>query len=222
MDGYGMNELQARIWLSEPRYQRFLADCEADHRSAIVLYEWHAELSAASFRLIHHFEVLLRNAVDSALGGVQLQAPVKDTWLLDFDVLKPDGVKRVITAIERLEKGKAITRDRVVAALSFAFWAGLFGRRYEELWRHRLRLAFSPDGSLVRKDLSARMKLIQRFRNRVAHHDSLLRQDVPSRLDDMLAIAGWIDPAARIWLESRSDALAIAHARPPMLELSSN
>jgi hypothetical protein len=38
----------------------------------------------------------------------------------------------------------------------------------------------------------------------------------------MLAIAGWIDPAARIWLEGQSDALAIAHARPPALELCSN
>jgi hypothetical protein len=98
--------------------------------------------------------------------------------LLDFEILQPDGIKQVITALERLEKGKIVTRGRIVAGLSFGLWAGLFGRRYEELWRHRLRAVF-PHGTLTRKDLSAKVRLIQHFRNRVAHHDdSLLDQDV--------------------------------------------
>ncbi len=58
------------------------------------------------------------------------------------------------------------------------------------------------------------MRRVQRFRNRVAHHDSLLDQDAPARLEDMLAIAGWIDPAAQEWLAGRSDALAIAQQMP--------
>jgi hypothetical protein len=66
------------------------------------------------------------------------------------------------------------------------------------------------------------MKELQRFRNRVAHHDSLLSQDVPSRLEDMFAIAGWIDPAARAWLENQSDALAVARAKPAVLLSSSS
>ena len=209
-----MTEQQARLWLSEPRYERLLEEGAGGHGSAVALHEWNAELSAASFQLIHHFEILLRNAVDGVLGGAQPEFPLVETWLLDFDVLRPDGVKRVITAIERLEKHKSITRGRVIASLSFAFWASLFGRSYEELWRHHLRLAFPARESLVRTDLSARMKRLQRFRNRVAHHDSLLGQDVAARLEDMLTIAEWIDPAARVWLEGASDATAIARAEP--------
>jgi hypothetical protein len=212
-----MDEQQARAWLSDPRYERFLEDCGGDHCSAVALYEWHAELSAASFKLIHHFEVLLRNSIDAVLARDQPQTPIEDTWLLDFDVLRRDGVKRVITTIERLEKGRAVTRGRVVAALSLAFWAGLFGKPYEELWRSRLRLAFPARATLVRRDLSGRMSRLQRFRNRVAHHDSLLRQDVQARVEDMLAIAGWIDPAARAWLEARSDAPALVRVAPIVL-----
>ena len=208
-----MDERQARAWLSEPRYTRFLAAAGGDHGRAVTLYEWHAELSVASFGLLHHFEVLLRNAIDHALGAGQPQTPIKDTWLLDFETLQPDGIKQVIIAIERLEKGKLVTRGRVVAGLSFGFWAGLFGRRYEELWRHRLRGVF-PHGTLTRKDLSTRMRLIQRFRNRVAHHDSLLGQDVQARLDDMLTIASWIDPAANAWLDSSTDAPAMVLRMP--------
>jgi hypothetical protein len=208
-----MREEQARAWLSEPRYQRFLCAAGGEHERAIALYEWHAELTVASFGLIHRFEVLLRNAIDTALGQDQPQAPIKDTWLLDFEILQPDGIKQVIVAIERLEKGKLVTRGRVIAGVSFSFWAGLFGRRYEELWRHRLRDAF-PCEALTRKDLSARLRLVQRFRNRVAHHDSLLDQDPQERLEDMLTIAGWIDPAAREWLAEGSDALAVVQRKP--------
>lgn len=211
-----MNEQQALIWLSEQRYERFLVNADGDHDAAIALYEWHAQLSSACFKLIHHFEVLVRNAVDGVLGVDQPQVPIHDTWLLDFGVLHPNGVKRVIAAIERLEKGKDLTRGRVVAALPFAFWASLFSRHYEELWRHHLRLVFPAGHSLMRKDLSARMKLLQRFRNRVAHHDSLLSQDVSSRLEDMLTIAGWIDPAARIWLRERNEAFDVVRSGPPM------
>jgi hypothetical protein len=71
-----------------------------------------------------------------------------------------------------------------------------------------------PHEALTRKDLSARMRRIQRFRNRVAHHDSLLGQDAQARLEDMLAIAGWIDPAAKAWLADRTDALAVAQRKP--------
>ncbi len=179
----------------------------------MALYEWHAELTIASFGLIHHFEVLLRNTVDGVLGVGQPQTPIRDTWLLDFEILQPDGIKQAIVAIERLEKGKLVTRGRVVAGVSFRFWAGLFGRRYEELWRHQLRAAF-PHAALTRKDLSSRMRLIQRFRNRVAHHDSLLDQDAQARLEDMLTIAGWIEPAAKAWLTERTDAPAIVRRMP--------
>jgi hypothetical protein len=141
-----MDPRQADAWLSASRFEPFLTASEGDHPRAVALYDWHAEVAAACFGMIHHFEVLLRNAIDGVLGEDQPQQPLKETWLMDFDVLQPDGIKQVIVAVERLEKGKGITRSRVVAGVSFGFWAGLFSKRYEELWRHRLRYAF-PDGS---------------------------------------------------------------------------
>jgi hypothetical protein len=156
---------------------------------------------------MHHLEVLVRNAIDAELGTGDPEQPLAHTWLLDFDVLRPDGVKQVIVAVERLEKGKAITRGRIVAGLPFGFWSGLFGPRYEDLWRHRLRHAFPHAGK--RRDLSARMEALRRLRNRLAHHDCILSQPVGERHEDMLGIAGFIDPDARSWLKrvSRVDAL---------------
>jgi hypothetical protein len=202
---------QAHAWLSAARYEPFLAGSGGDHKRALELYDWHAEISAACFGMVHYFEVLVRNTIDGVLGEGQPQQPIKDTWLMDFDVLQPEGIKQVIVAVERLEKGKGITRGRVVAGVSFGFWAGLFSNHYEELWRHQLRYAF-PHGSIMRKNLTQRMRLLQRFRNRVAHHDCLLGQDIGARADDMLLIASWIDPKAAAWLEERSRVHALLAA----------
>jgi hypothetical protein len=166
-----------------------LDEAEGDHRRAVAIYEWHVRLSAACFATINVFEVLLRNAVDRQLGMDQPQMPIRETWLMDFNTLQPNGVKAVIVAVERLEKGKEITRSRVVAGVSFGFWAGLFSKTYEELWRHRLRLAF-PNGAIMRKDLTQPMRPLQAFRNRVAHHDCLLKQPVRERSDEMIRISG--------------------------------
>lgn len=208
-----MDGQQAHAWISAARFEPFLVAAGGDHTRAVALYDWHAEIAAACFGMVHHFEVLLRNAIDGVLGDGQPQDPIRETWLMDFGILQPDGVKQVIVAVERLEKGKTVTRGRVIAGVSFGFWAGLFSNRYEEQWRHHIRQAF-PNGSVVRKDLTERMRRLQRFRNRIAHHDCLLRQDIGDRADDMLLIAGWIDPAAAAWLRERSRVHALLATTP--------
>ena len=200
-------------WLSTARFAPFLNEAEGDYAKALEIYDWHAELGAASFETIHYFEVVVRNAIDGVLGEGQPQEPLKETWLLDFDTLRPDGIKQVIVAIERLGRGKPISRGGVIAGVPFGFWAGLFGKHYEDLWRERLRFAFSH-GSATRKDVSGSMSRIRRFRNRVAHHDCLLGQDVAARAEEMLRIVAWIDPGAGAWLAARSRVLELAAQMP--------
>lgn len=200
-------------WLSTARFAPFLNAAEGDYAKALEIYDRHADLAAASFEVIHHFEVIVRNSIDGILGKGQPQEPLKETWLLDFDTLQPGAIKRVIVAIERLKKGKPITRGGVVAGVPFGFWVSLFNKHYEELWRQRLRFAF-PFGSPDRKDLASSMDRIRRFRNRVAHHDCLLGQDVAGRAEEMLRIVGWIDPEAGAWLAARSRVLELAAQMP--------
>jgi len=207
-----MDSQQVAAWISTSRFSPFMDAAGQDRARAVTLYEWHGELAAACFGTMHHFEVLVRNAIDAELGKGHPDTPLTHTWLLDFDVLRPDGVKQVIVAVERLERGKTITRGRIVAGLSFGFWSGLFGPRYEELWRHRLRHAFPF--AKERKDLSARMQALRRFRNRLAHHDSILFQPVAARYEDMLTVAAFIDPAAKQWLQTTSRVDDLLTTRP--------
>lgn len=208
-----MDSQQATDWLSGPRFRPFQDATNGGHDAAVALYVWHAELVAAAFEIIQHFEVILRNAIDATLGSTQPQEPLKDTWLMDFDTLQPGGIKQVITAIERLERGTQITRARVVAGVPFSFWSGLFGRPYDEIWRDRLHNAF-PHGPGRRKDLPPRMLRVRLFRNRLAHHDSILGQDIDAIHEDILTITGWTDPAARVWLEGRSQVTVVLARKP--------
>ena len=207
-----MDSGQVSAWISAPRFAPFVEAAGGDRERALALYKWHGELAAACFGAMHHFEVLVRNAIDSELAQGDPESPLTATWLLDFDILRTDGVKQVIVAAERLGKDQGITRSRIVAGLPFGFWAGLFGGRYEDLWRGRLRHAFAHAGE--RKELSVPMESLRRFRNRLAHHDSILQQAVDARHRDMLRVASFIDPAAESWLKSMSGIAGLLAQRP--------
>jgi hypothetical protein len=58
------------------------------------------------------------------------------------------------------------------------------------------------------------MRSIQAFRNRVAHHDCLLKQPVRERYEEMVRISGWIDPDAATWIEGQSDVLGLLAGKP--------
>lgn len=205
--------MRSGTWISAARFAPFPNAANGDHALALELYDWHSELASVSFEAIHHFEVIVRNAIDVALGDGQPQEPLKETWLLDFDTLQPGAIKQVIVAVERIERRKPITRGRVVAGVPFGFWASLFTRHYEELWRQRLRRVFSH-GAPERKDLAAPMERVRRLRNRVAHHDCLLAQDIGGVGEDMLRIVAWIDPGAFAWLKSRTRICDLLTERP--------
>lgn len=176
------------------------------------LYEWHVELAAVCFAALHGVEVVVRNAVDSALGEGQPQAPLHETWLLDLDVLQPHGLRYVAAAAQRLGTRHPVTRDSIVAAVPFGFWATLLGRRYDALWQRRLHRAFA--GAPGRRDVLHRLEAIHALRNRVAHHDSLLGQNVAGCFGDMLTVAGWVDHEAAGWLRRIADVEGVLARRP--------
>ncbi len=178
-----------RSW-SAPAGEEALAD---------RLYLWHAQVAGAGLTTLHHFEVALRNAIDRRLGAGEPDAPLEETWLLDQETLSGQGIAKVQGVLGRLEReGYPRERPRVVAALPFSFWKGLFARRYEWPWRTRLQHAFPGAG--LRREILEPLTNLHLWRNRIAHHDSLLDQNLQRRLDEMIGVANAIDPACGKWL----------------------
>jgi hypothetical protein len=208
-----MDAEKTTAWISEQRFAPFLQHAGGDRALATQIYLWHAQVAGAGLTTLHHFEVALRNAIDHQLGSGQPQKPLQETWLLDPDTLSPQGIAKVSDVLRRLDREHySRERARVIAGLPFSFWKGLFARRYETLWLTRLRHAFPGAG--LRRDILEPLTHLHLWRNRIAHHDSLLDQNLQRRLDEMIAVANAIDPACGEWLTAHTQLIVLLKQRP--------
>ncbi|UGT57606.1 hypothetical protein [Nocardia asteroides] len=203
------------VWglLSEHRLDPFLRVADGDRVAALELYAWSSRTAAVSFEVVGHLEVLLRNALDRELRVHFDEASTGIPWFL---MPVPDGADlsvAVDTVRMRLRPMNRESRHQIVAGLSFGFWSGLLGRKYEQLWRDCLHRAF-PYSTGQRKQLAAAVEGVRKFRNRLAHHDSLLNVDVPFEIRRVLEVAGFIDVSAAKWLREVSTAMDQYAKRP--------
>ena len=204
---------QITAWISEERFAPFLERAGGDWALAVELYLWHARVAGASLTTLHHFEVALRNAIDRQLGAGEPDIPVEGAWLLDPATLSQPAIGKVRRVLGRLEQeGYPRERRRVVASLPFSFWKGLFVRRYEGLWRTRLRHAFPGAG--LRREILEPLTNLHLWRNRIAHHDSLLHQNLERRLAEMIGVSNAIDPSCGDWLTACTEMTALLEQRP--------
>ena len=190
---------QAALWITRLRLTPYLDATDGDSSAAIELYVWNARLSAACIEVIHHVEVLVRNAIHRQLRADQLENGLR-SWLVDSTVLKPGELHAVDAAIMRIRRlHKPVTADGVVAGLQLSFWARLLGTRYDEIWKSTLHRAF-PHGSGNRRDIAGPLNRVSALRNDIAHHKSLLDVPVAERHADLLTLAAAVDPAAAAWI----------------------
>jgi hypothetical protein len=198
-----------------PRFAPYLEEAGGDHDAAAALYVWNARVSAAMFETLHHVEVLLRNAVDARFVPVDAGAAPKDTWLEDATILNDAARQRVYDTIKRISRErKAPTRGRVVAGLSFGFWRALFDKKYDRLWVSHLHHAF-PAGSGERAEVARLMSNLVPFRNRLAHHETIIRRPIIRHYEEMLRLAALVDPEARDWIAAVSRVNDVLSDRPP-------
>jgi hypothetical protein len=169
-------------WLSQPRFDRYLIECNGDEERALQLYEWNIRVGHAFLRDASHFEIALRNAYDQA---IMKKWHHRLHWLLDpsspvrrplwrtvkgkrLDVNAPNR-SSIFEAI-RKAGGKTATPNRLVSQLSFGFWANLADSAHEQdLWIPYLYYAW-PKGT-ARSKIDQVTHVIASLRNRIAHHE---------------------------------------------------
>ena len=193
---------------------------------ALRFYTWNTALSAAFYGPLQALEIALRNAVNE-----QMKASFGETWYSNTSKIKLNNisVKQIDHAITELQrewgdarriksnrKRKIYTIDNIIAELSFGFWTGLFIRDYQEtLWKPVLHKAF-PHEILSRGKVYKRLKPLNIFRNRIAHHEPIFRRpNLETDMANILDILGWICPITRDWVKDHERLSEVIKMRPP-------
>lgn len=201
--------------LSQKRFDTYLIAAGHNQERALALYVWNAQVGASFHILIQAIEVSLRNRINHALV-----AEFGSDWWRDSNFLRLIDRSRladITTTQKRIANQQiAIDTNQMVAGLSFGFWVGMMHRRYNpKIWSRHLNIAFPdlPPGA-TRQMLFDACGSVARFRNRVSHHEPLLKVNVSQTYADMQKLLFWLCPATSTWIKPHCEVPSIIRRKP--------
>lgn len=205
--------------------QRFASFRQAAARpeAAVALYTWNARVAGAFAELLHHVEVLVRNAMHHQMTNLHAQVPGRPHHKAWFDEPKwskhhwfNKGAQEQITkATKRAGHTPAHPNPgKVIAALNFGFWRYLARERYEQsFWIPALDSAFAAPGAhpaARRRAVEQRLAFLHTLRNRPAVSNTL-----DQLYTDAIELVSFVSPTAADWLEHETRHLPqLLHNRP--------
>lgn len=126
------------------------------------------------------------------------------TLVIPSPLINTKMAESISTTRQRLSESHKNNRHQICSSLSFGFWSGLLGKDHDELWKKCLHKAFPYAYEGRRKSVSIELEAVRKFRNRIAHHNSLLRTDILFEVARIFKLAGYIDPDFERWIKSVS------------------
>ena len=212
-------------WLSAARLAKYRNATGGDLSRALALYEWNARISAALMRDLGHVEVGLRNAYAAVIERYWAGCPVhwtrsaqalfrpvyrmREGEQVDINVRQRDQLEQ---ACERV--GPTGAPGKVIAELTFGFWRFLSSSAHEKsVWVPYLHQAF-PAGTDRKRDVDSKVAALNRLRNRVAHHEPLITENLSREAAKVTALGGLIDPDLGEYLSATSAVPALLRERP--------
>ena len=211
----GITPAEAEAIVSQERLRPYRDAAGGDSALAVHLYERNIELAECTFGALHILEVCIRNALHrelSAFAGKQdwyANATIKSSGGLSVPLTAPmhDTLRQALR-----NAGPGASSGKIIAELSFGFWTNLLASRFQQsLWTPSLHRAF-PGFTAHPRKVHRRMEVIQRLRNRIAHHERILTSQNALRTGHLiepliathhiLECVNWADKGAGIWLQS--------------------
>ncbi len=197
--------------LSEPRFATYLSKAGGNETLAFNLYLYNARLAKSFLFPLSVAEVTLRNAVDNILLKVYGATWHQDDYFRD-NVLTPESLGALDKAIERARSNE---RGKVIAELTFDFWSNLFRNEYAHLWRTKANIAFPGlSRGEGRHEIQLLAREINRFRNRIAHHEPILDMNVPDLYSKIIKLVELRCKATANWMRHHSTINIVMRSRP--------
>src|SRR3990167_330396 len=192
------------VIFSQERLEGYLSHthCNNSKNEALIAYSWNIELSQAFYPALQILEIALRNSLDKSITeNFQTEQWFELPFLHEKERAKINKAKKTLK-----EKKKELTPGRIVAELSFGFWASLFDIRYEHdqtLWPKLIKPAFPflPKAQRTRNFLSRELNKIKFLRNRVFHYEPIWHwKDLSQQHDSITHLASSLSPSAAKYL----------------------
>ncbi|MDX9743947.1 MAG: Abi family protein [Arcobacteraceae bacterium] len=141
-------------------------------------------------------EVSLRNSINNIFEkfyGVG--------WIInEANFLKAKELAKIMDAKNKIiDNQEIITKDKLVAELTFGFWTALFQSAYDDKMRtNNLKQIFPnlPPKEIKiidRKTMSSKLNHIRKFRNRIFHHENILKDEFIDIEDKIYEILEYFD-----------------------------
>lgn len=169
------------------------------------MYRWNSAITAAFWEPVGHLEVALRNTLDDRLAARHRRLGRQGSWLDDPARELTDRARMDVGgARDRVrQKGKCASDGQTISELSFGFWRFLITKKMTMLWPD-LATGFPHAPDRRRETVEAPLSRLHVFRNRLAHHQRVWSHAPAERYEDLLILAGYIDPALPGWIEATS------------------
>jgi hypothetical protein len=203
--------------LSSGRFATYLTAAGGDDGRALDLYRWNGKVAGAWVPLHGLAEVTIRNAIHDALR----HGFGRDAWW-DHVRLDRRTAENIGQATARIQLNYPLTPGRVVAELTLGDWVRLLGaggRRdgvavdyVKTLWRPHLAPRFK--GASDRRTFHNEVERIRVFRNRIAHHEPLLKTNHLAEFDRLVDLMAIVNPVIADEIRLDTSIATLAAQRP--------
>jgi hypothetical protein len=207
--------------LSEARMGTYVAAVRGSQdsdTSALALYAWNAQVSAALLVPLHICEVVLRNAVSEAIEAIYGS---RWPWSTGFEQSLPAPSSGYSPRQDLLRaRSHAPTTGKVIPELKFIFWQRMFTERHDRrLWNLDLiRVLVNLDNRKTiresRQEIYADLEGARVLRNRIAHHEPIFARNLSKDFESLVMLIGLRSTVAAAWMLDHQQASALIASRP--------
>lgn len=203
--------------LSAQRMKTYEEFSQGKPCSALQLYSWNAQISAALLVPLHFCEVTLRNAASEALSNKYGE---RWPWSTAFERSLPNKGKYSQKQDLMNARQKASTTGQTIPELKFVFWQKLFTSRFDErIWNSYLRdtLPNFPIQSLtahIRKQIYQDLDVIRNLRNRIAHHEPIFKRDLDNDFAIIQRLISYRCPQTADWMQQHQQVSQLLIEKP--------
>lgn len=196
--------------LSTERFETYLERAGYKKSYAFELYLYNSRLAKSFLFPLQILEVSVRNSINNLFineFGID--------WVNDVQFRKILNTHSLSSLDKAIDRSKSNNNWDIVSNITFDFWSNLFRDEYDRpLWQTRIHLLFS--GSVTRKKIQKELEYLNFLRNRIAHHEPILKLDLSKLYARLLNVLDLISTDLKQWVQHFGTVNEIIRTKPSM------